>query len=172
MSNLFENVNIESLPQLISTDFLPLERKYRAFMILRNSLIFLGLAVVVSVISYILIDKIDIIIIAIPFIAIVLLYSFSMFIVYKGFDKKGYLLRKHDLSYKSGFLFQHQISIPKNRIQHIEIRQGILLRMFKLSKLIVYTAGGSGSDLSISGLNPNTAKQLKEEISLNISVHE
>ena len=89
-----------------------------------------------------------------------------------GFSRKAYLLRDHDLVYRTGYIMQKTTAIPKNRIQHVEIRQGVLLRIFKLSKLVVFTAGGSSSDLSISGLEPEVAEKLKEHISLSIIGHE
>jgi hypothetical protein len=61
------------------------------------------------------------------------------------------------------------ISVPKNRIQHVEIRQAIVLRLFKLSKIVIFTAGGSGSDLSISGLKPELAERIKENLSQSVS---
>ena len=98
--------------------------------------------------------------------------SASIALILIGFPYKAYLLRDHDILYKTGYLSRRTTAVPKNRIQHVEIRQGVLSRMFKLSKLVVFTAGGNASDLSISGLKPEVAQQLKEHISKSISIHE
>ena len=55
-------------------------------------------------------------------------------------------------------------SVPFNRIQHTEVTQGPLGRLFDLAKVKVYTAGGSSSDITIVGLNEKNAHQLKDHI--------
>ena len=84
----------------------------------------------------------------------------------------GVALRKHDLTYRKGYLLKKQVTLPFNRIQHTEISQGPLARKFKLSALKIYTAGGSGSDLNISGLDPERAQELKDYIAKAISESE
>jgi len=55
-------------------------------------------------------------------------------------------------------------SIPFNRIQHTEVNQGPLGRMFDLARVQIFTAGGSSSDISIPGLKVEEAHQLKDHI--------
>ncbi|WP_397299473.1 PH domain-containing protein [Nonlabens ulvanivorans] len=95
----------------------------------------------------------------------------SVFISYKEFFVRGYVLREHDITYRHGWLFHHQITIPFNRIQHTEINHGPIDRYFKLCELDIYTAGGSSSDLSISGLDPDKAVAIKEYISEKTAQH-
>jgi hypothetical protein len=42
-----------------------------------------------------------------------------------GISEKGYLLRERDISYKTGVFFYKEISVTFNRIQHVEVSQGI-----------------------------------------------
>ena len=95
----------------------------------------------------------------------------SIFVAYKEFFVRGYVLREHDITYKRGWLFHHQITIPFNRIQHTEINHGPIDRFFTLCELDIYTAGGSSSDLSISGLDPEKAANIKEYISEKTAQH-
>ncbi len=90
----------------------------------------------------------------------------------KGFAIRGYVLRENDISYRKGFLFFSQITIPFNRIQHCEIAQGPIARSFNLSALSIYTAGGSASDLRIGGLEPDEAKRLRDYIAKVSSTYE
>ena len=46
----------------------------------------------------------------------------------------------------------------------MSIDQGPIERQFGLSKLKIFTAGGGASDMSIPGLDPETANALKEYI--------
>lgn len=92
------------------------------------------------------------------------LYGVRMFIKYYGYGKKGYVLRRHDILYKSGIWWKRQVFVPKNRIQHVEIKKTPLEDVFDLSRLLLFTAGGSGSDLTIPGLRPEVAERLKENL--------
>ena len=101
----------------------------------------------------------------------VVLLILSVFISYKEYFVRGYILREKDITYRKGWLFHSQITVPFNRIQHTEINHGPIDRLFKLCQLDIFTAGGSSSDLSISGLDPKEAAKLKEYISGKLSAH-
>lgn len=90
---------------------------------------------------------------------------------YKEFFVRGYVLREHDITYKRGWLFHHQITVPFNRIQHTDVNHGPIDRWFNLCELEIFTAGGSSSDLSISGLDPDHAARIKKYISAKSSLH-
>lgn len=93
---------------------------------------------------------------------LLIIYSYTM--SYYSYKKKGYGLRNKDITYHKGVFFQSKTTIPFNRVQHCEITQGPIERMFNLKSLVIYTAGGQSSDLNINGLEPNEAEQLKEYI--------
>jgi membrane protein YdbS with pleckstrin-like domain len=76
----------------------------------------------------------------------------------------GYALREKDISLKSGWFWKSMVTIPFNRVQHCDIRQGVIDRQFGLSKLTIYTAGGQSADLMIPGLRPEVAEKLKTYI--------
>jgi len=174
MSELFDNqsIAIEDLPTLESEDYQTIEKSYKIFLHLRNGLFVLSAFVIVLLFHIFGGEEWADWQFAIVYISLFVFWLLNFGLVELGFPRKKYLLRRHDLVYKTGYLLQTTTAIPKNRIQHVEIRQSILLRLFKLSKLVIYTAGGSSSDLSISGLKPELAEQLKEHISLSISEHE
>ena len=73
-------------------------------------------------------------------------------------------MREKDIMYTKGLLWATRTSIPFNRIQHVEIKQGPFERIFKLNSLKVFTAGGQTGDLVIPGLNEENALQIKEFI--------
>ena len=104
--------------------------------------------------------------------AIVILVLYSVVISILSFPKKGYLLRERDISYKTGIIYYKQISVPFNRVQHVEVSQGILAKIFDLSSIKIFTAGGNASDLSIPGLAVADAQKLKAFISDKISQNE
>lgn len=87
-----------------------------------------------------------------------------VWILFRGFRRKKYALRERDVTYQRGLITFAVTSIPFNRVQHAEVNQGFIDRMFELAKLSIYTAGGSSSDLVIPGLNPDEAQRLKDFI--------
>ena len=102
----------------------------------------------------------------------VVLFVWRLVIVILAFPKKGYLLREHDVSYRSGLLFYKLTTIPFNRIQHVEVSQNIVEKSIGLSSVKVFTAGGSVSDLSIPGLLPDKAQQIESFLLSKVSKHE
>lgn len=88
------------------------------------------------------------------------------------FSYKGYAIRELDISYKKGWLWRSVTTIPFNRVQHCDIKQGLIERQFNLSNLNVYTAGGQNSDLRIPGLQFEMAEKYKAFILKTISSDE
>lgn len=80
------------------------------------------------------------------------------------FRHRGYALREHDIIFRSGILTVSTTIIPHNRIQHVTIHEGPLMRMHALASLSIFTAGGSTSDLRIAGLPRDTAQVIKEHL--------
>jgi membrane protein YdbS with pleckstrin-like domain len=75
-----------------------------------------------------------------------------------------YGVRDDDLLVESGVLFRHTVSIPLDRIQHVDTRQGPMERAFGLSRLVVYTAAGMSADGSIPGLDEAQADALRDTL--------
>jgi len=54
--------------------------------------------------------------------------------------------------------------VPFVRIQHVDSQRGLIERTVGLSKVIVYTAGSRGADVSIPGLLPLDAETIQEKL--------
>ena len=162
----------DNLPEIVSEDFNRLDRRYLKIIFIRISIF--AILLTGGLIAFILFsdEKIPGLILAAIIAGIVILIAYSITISILGFPKKGYLLREKDVSYKSGLITYKQISVTFNRIQHVEVSQGILGKLFQLSSVKIYTAGGNASDLSIPGLNVSDAQKLKAFISEKISQYE
>ncbi|MFQ5446235.1 MAG: PH domain-containing protein [Saprospiraceae bacterium] len=96
------------------------------------------------------------------------LFGLSMYVAGRRYDCAGYALRERDILHKHGVWWRTTTSIPFNRIQHVEVSQGLVENAFNLASLRVFTAGGSSSDLSIEGLLHNDAMRIKEFITQKI----
>lgn len=106
-----------------------------------------------------------------------IVYIYIVFFVFFGcifgflmlsFPLRKYALREKDISYKRGLLVKKMTTVPFSRIQHVEIDEKPISRLFGLASLSVYTAGDSSDDLEIKGIQKETALQIKEFISLKI----
>ncbi|NVK83124.1 MAG: PH domain-containing protein [Cytophagia bacterium] len=167
MIDTFQNLSIDltSLPEVTQSEFNQIERKYlRVSLISRSILFFLMLVAAILIVS--LSDEIEkgLFEFGVSSGPILLLWSFSIFYAIKAFPKKKYSLREKDIIYSKGLLWQTRTAIPFNRIQHAEVKQGPIERIFKLHSLKVYTAGGESSDLVIPGLSEENAGKIKEFI--------
>ncbi len=173
MENFINSILLpENLPEIALEDFTRLDKRYLKIIFIRITVFAIVLAG--GLISFLILAEekppASILAILITGMAVLILYSFIISIL--GFPKKGYLLRERDISYKTGLIFYKQISVTFNRIQHVEVSQGILGKIFHLSSVKIFTAGGNASDLSIPGLLSVDAQKLKEFISEKISHYE
>ncbi len=83
---------------------------------------------------------------------------------YLAFPRKAYALRQHDLSFRSGLIFQRCVTQPMLRIQHIEIKRGPLERQAGLASLQVFSAGGAMHTFLIPGLLLPQAEAIRQLI--------
>jgi len=81
-----------------------------------------------------------------------------------GFHRRKFGIRAKDLIFQKGYFVFKQTIVPYKRIQHVEVKQGLVFKAFKIYTLKVFTAGSSSGDLSIAGLNHNDADKLKAQI--------
>ncbi len=85
----------------------------------------------------------------------------GFWLTYRAFQIMGYALRERDIIFRKGVIFRSVTTIPFNRVQHCEVQQGPIERLFGLSSLEIFTAGGQSSDLKIPGLRMEQAEQMK-----------
>lgn len=74
-----------------------------------------------------------------------------------------YAALPEEIHFCVGALWLRHTVVTHNRIQHLEIEQNPLERLFGLARLIIFTAGGSGADLTIPGLTLDSATRLRDE---------
>lgn len=85
------------------------------------------------------------------------------FLVFRiSFKKRGYAIRTHDVIYKSGIIAESTTIVPLNRIQHIELNEGLFSRIYKLGSLQLFTAGGQTGHIHISGIAIDEAKRIRD----------
>ncbi len=155
-----EQISTDILPTIKDIDYQPLNKAYLKVEIIGLSIIWLIVAGGINTgIFFSDIEPRWIPIVVLSILATIIITSYVVTI--KGFYRKGYALRHLDIIYKEGLIWRKQLLVPFNRIQHAEVNQGPIERLFKLGELNIYTAGGSSSDLSIKGISKEDAMSMK-----------
>lgn len=168
MIDSFQNIAIDSFPDVTKIDFKKISKHYLKVILINISIFFLVLlAGLIVWIEFFLKEEIPNFTIYF-YILFTSLFIIIYIVFIVGFKKRKYAVRDKDISYKSGILLKKTTTVPFNRVQHIEIDQGPISRLFKLATLSVFTAGDSSDDLKISGLLKEDAIKIKEFISFKI----
>ena len=76
----------------------------------------------------------------------------------------SYRISERGLRIRRGVLWRTVSSVPRSRVQHTDVAQGPIERMFELATLIVYTAGTHYASVSLSGLARDTAFRIRDHL--------
>lgn len=169
----FQNtiVHADALPSFTLSDFTPLQSSY-LYVSLISRLITLLLLAGTAVTAIITIDEIPVLVKTYIPIVLAFIGLLSLIFVLVGIKYKGYLVRTQDITYRTGWLTRTVTTVPFNRIQHVEVNQGLVDRWLQLASLRIFTAGGSQSDLNIPGIKLAQANNLKHFLLQKISSDE
>ncbi len=89
-------------------------------------------------------------------IVLILLVAFILVWVRLYYKSIVYHLNDTEMTWKRGVWFRKTGIVPYNRITNVDISQGPIMRIFKISNLQIQTAGNSGgkagSEISIIGV--------------------
>lgn len=86
----------------------------------------------------------------------------------RRWSHKGYAMGDDRLRVARGFLFRSDTVVPFGRVQHIDVTQSPLERLYDLSQLVVHTAGSHNASVVLEGLKRDRAEEMREEIRAHI----
>ena len=89
-------------------------------------------------------------------------------IPFRRYLRKGYDMGPDRLRVVRGFLWRSDTVVPFGRVQHIDVTQGPLERLYGLATLVLHTAGTHNSSVPLPGLKRKTAEALRETIRQHI----
>ena len=75
-----------------------------------------------------------------------------------------YGLTEQLLQVVRGWLFHSDTVVPLVRVQHIDVTRGPLDKMFGTASLVVHTAGTHNSTVTVPGLAPERANEIRDVI--------
>jgi len=162
-------IELQNIPKIEDVLLKPISKKYLNIIIINKTILFSVLFIVLFILKLVIDDNEVQAVFWYAFFVLVLISIANFIISVMGFKKRKYAVREHDVIYSKGLLFHSITTVPIHRIQHIEESRSWLARQFGLAALNIYTAGESGSDLSIKGLPHDEAKQIKEFISSKVN---
>ena len=75
-----------------------------------------------------------------------------------------YEVRDDAIYLERGVLTRVRTVVPFVRIQHVDSSRGPVERAVGLGRVVVYTAGSRGADVTVPGLTPTSADDLRERL--------
>lgn len=91
-----------------------------------------------------------------------------MFLPQRKWRRWGYSSAEEQLRVARGWLFRNDTIVPFKRIQHIDVAQGPIERLFGLASLTVHTAGTHNSIVTLPGLTRDHAEAMRDAMRLHI----
>ena len=80
------------------------------------------------------------------------------------YTRLGYAIDGRLLRTVRGWLFHTDTVVPFVRVQHIDVTRGPFDKMFGTATLVVHTAGTHNSIVTLPGLSPERAAEIREAI--------
>lgn len=164
-----QQINLDILPSIDDVALKPISKQYLMIIVI-NRWVFYAL-----IVSALMVAKLKIVHEGFQlafwylFSACTLFCILNFVVALLAFKKRKYAIREQDVIFSKGLLVNSISVIPISRIQHIEISRSWLARRFNLATLKIFTAGESGIDLRIAGLNYSEAKQINDFLSNRVN---
>ena len=80
------------------------------------------------------------------------------------YDRLRYRLSDSVLQVLRGWLFHRDTVVPLVRVQHLDVLRGPLDKIFGTASLVVHTAGTHNSIVTLPGLSPERATEMRDAI--------
>jgi len=96
--------------------------------------------------------------------ALVLVFYLPM----KRYRSRGYHISDDRLRVVKGVMFHADTVVPFSRVQHLDVEQNPLERMFGIARLILHTAGTHNASVTLPGLAHDKAITMREAIRAHV----
>jgi len=144
----------------------PLERVepgYKNVLRGRQLVTWVVLVIIANLIDYLLLDGTSLRGLpgtAVPILGVIALLTVPQ----RTYARLGYSLSDRFLQVVRGWLFHIDTIVPLVRVQHIDVTRGPLDKMFGTATLVVHTAGTHNSIVTLPGLAPDRAAEIRDII--------
>ncbi len=86
----------------------------------------------------------------------------------RRYHARGYAMGADRLRVVRGLIFRSDTVVPFGRVQHIDVHQGPVERVYGLATLVLHTAGNHNASVSLPGLAHGDATAMREEIRAHV----
>ena len=93
-----------------------------------------------------------------------LLASFTLWWPAVRYRHSRYEVSELGIRIRHGVLWRTTSSVPRSRVQHTDVSQGPVERLFELATLVIYTAGTHHASTSLSGLPRARALLIRDHL--------
>jgi membrane protein YdbS with pleckstrin-like domain len=80
----------------------------------------------------------------------------------------GYAFTGRELHIAAGWWTRIHAIVPVSRVQHIDVVQGPVERMFGVARLLLFTAGTDMAAVPLGGIRRETAEEIRDAIRVSI----
>ncbi len=149
-------------------DFTPVSRRYVWVIMVRSLIFAIPLLIGAGVLEYKLVaeDWISSGTILVPMGFFMVLFAFLR--PFRVQMRIGYRMNADNIRIERGNLWRVDTIMPFSRVQHIDIFEGSLERLFGLSTLVMHSAGSHNSTVHLPGLPRADAEAMREHIRAEI----
>ncbi|ODP39343.1 PH domain-containing protein [Sphingomonas turrisvirgatae] len=148
----------------------PLERGQLNAMRLNGAVFFAALAVGSAIPSYALGRSLDWLPVWAAPALLVLAGLWSVLIAApRRWSRWGWAWTGRELHVAHGWLTRSHTIVPAIRVQHIDVTQGPVERMFGVATLVLHTAGTAHSEVHLPGVSRDTAETIRDAIREKLS---
>ncbi|WP_446654510.1 PH domain-containing protein [Blastomonas sp.] len=157
-----------SSADVLSAGLHPLDRRYVNVIRIMTALVLLPVMVAATVSEFALVaegvgEHGMIIAPALALCAFIL-----VFLPQRKWKRWGYADSDEQLRVARGWMFRTDTIVPFKRIQHIDLGEGPIERLFGLASLTVHTAGTHNSIVTLPGLARDRAEAMRDTMRLHI----
>ena len=165
-------LTLSGIDRVEDLHFTPLEKSYLKAQLIKTSLAYLTLMVLtLLLLAWETFSYRHQVTVAAECIWLALLVA-NLFLLPKAVAYKGFAIREHDITYRSGIIFPRVTTVPFHKIQQVSIRQNPVTRLFRLYAVDIVNGAQSMSSISIPGLTAQTAEEIKALVTKKLNGNE
>lgn len=154
-------LNFENIDKVENLNYTPLEKKYLKVQTVKTILvyiIFMGLTLLFLLAEEFAYRVVTTIGIECVFLTAMIV---NLFLLPKAYSYKGFAIREHDITYRSGIIFPKTVTIPFCKVQQVSVRQTPVTRMFGLYAVDIVNGAQFLAETTIPGLTKEKADGIK-----------
>ncbi len=152
---------LEDIDKVENLTFVPLEKDYLKVQFVSTVLAWLGLMLLPLFLLFWEEPGVrNIVLISVEAI-LAAAAAVNLMILPKAFAHKGFAVREHDITYRSGIVFPSVTTVPFCKIQQVSLRQNPVSRLFGLYAVDIVNGAQMQAETVIPGLTREKAEEMK-----------